>query len=327
MRRPCMRCHSNVTGFTLIEVLVVIAIVALLVAVLVPSMVSAREHARLVMCGSNLRNIANAAQMFLRENNERMPSETYKWSTFGGKKGTARPGANPVAEPDAENVFRGRRFLNPYLKIPEIVGTRSPEVDPSQQPDLRPFEADGPVTVFRCPSDRKTYITTDNLGETVFTTYWDYYGNSYRANRYVIGPRPPESSQSDPCYDVMNEFIARFNDEFIRLNQARNQSRLMFAGDYPADEWQNPAETSAPREFHARALGRRDTSFGGGEGTSFDFQRPTFHNVAFLDGHVAMTAVRKGIYVSSDYTMIPYQDLQGPFAQCQQPGHQSLYLP
>lgn len=54
----------NRQGFTLIELLVVIAIVALLAAILFPVFARAREQARKSTCTSNLRQIAQAFELY-----------------------------------------------------------------------------------------------------------------------------------------------------------------------------------------------------------------------------------------------------------------------
>ncbi len=51
-------------GFTLIELLVVIAIIAILMAILMPSLRIAKDHANVVRCLSNLRNLSAAWLMF-----------------------------------------------------------------------------------------------------------------------------------------------------------------------------------------------------------------------------------------------------------------------
>jgi prepilin-type N-terminal cleavage/methylation domain-containing protein/prepilin-type processing-associated H-X9-DG protein len=60
-------------GFTLVEVLVVIAIIALLMAILLPTMGAARDSARKTMCVSNLRQIGLAIQLYAGSNRGNIP--------------------------------------------------------------------------------------------------------------------------------------------------------------------------------------------------------------------------------------------------------------
>jgi len=58
---------SSTSGFTLGELLVAIALVAILAAVIVPLFSSAREAGRMVRCASNMRQLADAFQLYLHD--------------------------------------------------------------------------------------------------------------------------------------------------------------------------------------------------------------------------------------------------------------------
>lgn len=63
----------NAAGFTLIELLVVISIIALLIAILLPTLASAREAARRVVCMSNVSQIGLMSNQYVMDNKDWLP--------------------------------------------------------------------------------------------------------------------------------------------------------------------------------------------------------------------------------------------------------------
>ncbi|UCD28561.1 MAG: prepilin-type N-terminal cleavage/methylation domain-containing protein [Planctomycetota bacterium] len=64
-----------IRGFTLIEVLVVVAIIALLISILIPSLSAARRNARMMVCGTNLHTFGYAMTQYAEENKGYIPRE------------------------------------------------------------------------------------------------------------------------------------------------------------------------------------------------------------------------------------------------------------
>lgn len=58
------KVKSGKGGFTLIELMIVIAIIAILAAILVPNFIRARAQGQLTACKSNLKNIGTAMEMY-----------------------------------------------------------------------------------------------------------------------------------------------------------------------------------------------------------------------------------------------------------------------
>lgn len=66
------RCPPG--AFTLVELLVVIAIIGLLAALLLPALGRAKRSARSVACVSNLHQIGLAVELYIQDNEHRLPS-------------------------------------------------------------------------------------------------------------------------------------------------------------------------------------------------------------------------------------------------------------
>ena len=75
---------SRRNGFTLIEVLVVIAIIAILAAILFPVFAKAREKARQSSCLSNLKQIGTSVMMYAQDYDEMYPMSYQDVSSGAG---------------------------------------------------------------------------------------------------------------------------------------------------------------------------------------------------------------------------------------------------
>ncbi len=76
-----MNKHTQQQGFTLIEMLVVIAIIVLLTAILVPSVNGALQSAKSTKCKANLRQIGLGFTLYSMENGGKLPFQQRDGST------------------------------------------------------------------------------------------------------------------------------------------------------------------------------------------------------------------------------------------------------
>lgn len=149
--------HSNAPaarGFTLIEVLVVVAIIALLVAILLPALSRARDQAKQGVCMSNVRQLVLGCLMYAAENKGCLPTSDRVPGPTGG-------------------AIRGTDWLGPY---------NINRVDPSAYFGRVP--EDGAIfryvrnpAVYECPADPKVPNVDDlptSIEKQRTLNWWSY---------------------------------------------------------------------------------------------------------------------------------------------------------
>jgi prepilin-type N-terminal cleavage/methylation domain-containing protein len=70
---PPARRSASAAGFTLVELLTVIAIIGILAALVIPTLGSVREKAQRAVDANNLREIIKAAQLYAADHQDRLP--------------------------------------------------------------------------------------------------------------------------------------------------------------------------------------------------------------------------------------------------------------
>lgn len=76
--------QNNRSGFTLVELLVVITIMAMLMSLLLPGLSRARETAKGVVCLSNIRQLTLAWNLYAMDNEDRLCSPDTYWNDAPG---------------------------------------------------------------------------------------------------------------------------------------------------------------------------------------------------------------------------------------------------
>ena len=150
-------------GFTLIEILVVIAIISLLLAILIPALRQAREQTKRSICGTYLRGIGQGLFLYAQGNGNKFPP-----SLFTG--GQDDPVSNPCA---SYMVYRINTTL-PYNQDKSYI---------ERGPDNLAYLSESDVCLpkmFYCPS--MTFI--GHRYESYSTWPWNIY-DSPRNNRVV----------------------------------------------------------------------------------------------------------------------------------------------
>ncbi len=150
-------------------------------------------------------------------------------------------------------------------------------------PDIPQTEEE--AMLFKCPNDRGGLLGAD----VVYTRY----GNSYETNYMLIGQAvtnlPPGDLQT--LQQALDPRLVT-----LKRTQVNNHSFVVLAGDYG---WVNHSRPQSFTRGHWH-------------------KKPWYYNFVFLDGHTGFIRIRRGLFVTENYTVLPFADLYGLARQVQQ---------
>ena len=252
MARP--RRSAFTSGFTLVELLVVIGIIALLISILLPALNSARRSANLVKCQSNMRQIGVAMQLYAGAFGDKLPATYYfpQRYTIGGAS----------YESSNVGVFWWQRLMIQKLLPGAEVGSdggKSVAICPANDNPYQPFVANvGEDRLFRTSYGINRWASIKD-GEAFGNVLADGFDDTTKTTS-IVGHRWPKRSQmkSPSEFVLVSELRWGYMLDYLSPNKVTS----LPAGSGVEGEWD--------WRRHAKPSDRAGKA-----------------NVLFVDGHVA----------------------------------------
>ncbi len=251
------------TGFTLIELLVVVAIIALLISILLPSLARARQQARQVLCGTNLRSLGDASRIYAADNRNTILRGEYR-----------RQGGEPP--------YSDMHFAETLLPGVGYDGDIDTRWRPGGYVQSRPLlDILAQFRLFQCPDFPPS--EDDSQLEVVL----DYVVNAFVSpypEENVAADSPGGGSPGDGYQSTDGERTTWFNlDKFDTYKGPADMVYLIEAhGSLPPDDL----------TFHDTFFGSQ-LPLGAFPRMANDGRHPGGVNALFFDGHVSNMRVEK----------------------------------
>jgi prepilin-type N-terminal cleavage/methylation domain-containing protein len=109
--------HSRAPGFTLVEIMIVVAIIGLLATIAIPNFVRARLQAQRSACINNLRQLDGAKQTWALENKAGQTA-TPSLANVQPYMGRGSAGTAPTCPADSQSTFATSYNLNDLQTAP-----------------------------------------------------------------------------------------------------------------------------------------------------------------------------------------------------------------
>jgi len=237
------------TGFTLIEVLVVVAIIALLVAVLLPSLARAREQSRAAVCLSHLKQQGIAFSGYSADHKSILPwAGSFRFSLMEGKYYLGFPtpeahdwalvnlgplypkyiGSNPEVFYCPNNKAtdsRGSNGITQFLRCYRAPKRGQPGYQNSHPFPISPFSSynyAAPLIPAHSPRDAGSKMYPDeavryggNVAPTSESPYWQYLNDPTDPDPSFLGPSPQHARGKHPVHALVSDGYFAAKDSYV----------------------------------------------------------------------------------------------------------------
>lgn len=284
-------------GFSLIEVLVVVAMVALLLAILLPSLSAAREQARTAVCGTSLKHISMAAAAYGQEQQGWLVGSP-NTSGNGARPGFAAGAYTPTADHNHYPALQVFDWANPLLrefsvKTPREFKSRySAAVNlvpgcPSNRRRTRPVQVqplidlipDNTLAPAYAVSRFFTYVGKKaQTGETAGTLWWHEdcippryipklervaqpSGKAFLADAYIVSKTQGEIANANWGFSSQGAW------------RAHDEGPVTYRGDYLRDQMWRHRGTINIAAFDGHVERQREGDSGANRGLGADARR------------------------------------------------------
>jgi prepilin-type N-terminal cleavage/methylation domain-containing protein len=214
-------------GFTLIELLVVIAIIGVLVGLLLPAVQQAREAARRISCGNNVKQLGLALHNYHDKGDVFPPAAIRRYFRTSS------------ANEWSTNMLSWMALILPYMEESAIYDQLDFDIEPglsgSDATNYNRVARKLPIDGFRCPSDPRRHSRDTNYEPT---NYAACLGDSqmHKGNRSII-----DCDSRIGIRDVLDGTSSTMGVAEILVGSPLNEAANSSGGACPSGTLQDPS--------------------------------------------------------------------------------------